>query len=86
VVGRFWNELEEQHTWKISVDELNNASVELGLSPLHNFYGNPSLSGSDLKKWVMDVFYYPSKYVEVIRQMRDNYNSQYKSTTTASIN
>jgi hypothetical protein len=81
---RFWNKLEEQHTWKISVDELNNASIGLGLSPLHNFYGNPSLSGSDLKKWVMDVFYHPSRY-EVIRQTRDIYNSQHKSTT-ASIN
>ena len=82
---RFWNKLEEQHTWKISVDELNNASIGLGLSPLGNFDKNPSLSGSDLKKWVMDVFYHPSKYVEVIRQMRDNYNLQHK-LTTASIN
>src|SRR5215207_2373205 len=72
-----------QFTWKISVDELNNASIGLGLSPLHNFDGNPSLSGSDLKKWVMDVFYHPSKYVEVIRQTRDIYNSQYKSTTAS---
>jgi hypothetical protein len=80
---RFWNKLEEQHTWKISVDELNNASIGLGLSPLHNFDKNPSLSGSDLKKWVMDVFYHPSKYVEVIRQMRDIYNSQYKSKTAS---
>jgi hypothetical protein len=81
---RFWNKLEEQHTWKISVDELNNASIGLGQSPLHNFDGNPSLSGSNLKKWVMDVFYHPSRY-EVIRQTRDIYNSQHKSTT-ASIN
>jgi septation ring formation regulator EzrA len=73
-----------QFTWKISVDELNNASIGLGLSPLHNFDGNPSLSGSNLKKWVMDVFYHPSRY-EVIRQTRDIYNSQHKSTT-ASIN
>jgi len=83
---RFWNKLEEQHTWKVSVDEVNKASVELGLSPLHNFDGNPSLSVSDLKKWVMDVYYYPSRYVEIIRQMRDVYNSQYKLTTTASRN
>jgi hypothetical protein len=80
---RLWNKLKEQHTWEISVDELNNASIGLGLSPLHNFDKIPSLSGSDLKKWVMDVFYHPSKYVEVIRQMRDIYNSQYKSTTAS---
>jgi len=26
---KLWNKLEEQHTWKISVDELNNASIGL---------------------------------------------------------
>jgi hypothetical protein len=41
-------------------DELDKASIGLGLSPLGNFDKNPSLSGSDLKKWVMDVFYHPS--------------------------
>ena len=80
---RFWNKLEEQHTWKVSVDEVNKASVELGLSPLHNFDKNPSLSDSDLKRWVMDIFYHPSRYVEVIRQIRDIYNSQYESATAS---
>ena len=82
---RFWNKLGEQYTWRVSVDELNKASIGLGLSPLHNFDKNPSLSVNDLKEWVMDIFYHPSRYIEVIRQMRDIYNSQYKSTT-ASIN
>jgi hypothetical protein len=66
-----------------SLDELNNASIGLGLSPLGNFDKNPSLSGSDLKKWVMDGFYHPSRYVEVIRQTSDIYNSQYKLTTAS---
>jgi transcriptional regulator with XRE-family HTH domain len=72
-----WNKFEEQHTWSISPDELNKASLGLGLSPIDNFDGKPSLSGSDLKKWVMDVFYHPSKYVRVIREIRDIYNSQH---------
>jgi hypothetical protein len=78
---RFWNKFEERHTWKISVDELNKASIGLGLSPVGNFDKNPSLSASDLKEMVMDVFEHPSKYIEVIRQMRDIYDSQHKSTT-----
>ena len=64
---RFWNKLEKLHEWKVSIDEVNNASTGLGLNPLHNFDGNPSLSVSDLKKWMMDIFNYPSRYVEVIR-------------------
>jgi transcriptional regulator with XRE-family HTH domain len=82
---RFWNEREEQHTWSISEDELDKASIELGLSPLHNFDMKPSLSVAYLKRLVMDVFYHPSRYPGVIRQIRDIYNSQYESTT-ASIN
>jgi hypothetical protein len=80
---KFWDEFEEQHTWSISVNELNEASVGLGLSGLNNFDGNPSLSGSDLKEWVMDVFYHPSRYLDVITQMRDIYNSQHKSPIQA---
>jgi predicted transcriptional regulator len=80
---RFWNEFEEQYTWRVSVEEINNASLGLGLSTIGNFDRNPSLSVSDLKKWVKDVFYHPSKYVGVIRQMRDIYNSQCNSITTS---
>jgi Rad3-related DNA helicase len=82
---RLWKEIEEQRTWSIPGDELNKASIGLGLSPLHNFDGNPSLRVSLLKEWVMDVFYHPSKYIEVIRQIRDIYISPYK-LSKASIN
>jgi hypothetical protein len=68
---KFWNEFEEQYTWSIPAYELNKASLGLGLSSIDIIYRRPSLSGSDLKKWVMDVFYHPSKYVKVIREMRD---------------
>jgi hypothetical protein len=72
-----WNKFEEEYTWSISAYELNKASLGLGLSPIDNFDQKPSLSGSDLKKWVMDVFYHPSRYVKVIREMRDIYNSEH---------
>jgi hypothetical protein len=78
---RIWKAIEEQRRWSISEDELDKASIGLGLSPLHSFDVNPSSRVSLLKEWVMDVFYHPSKYVEVIRQMRHIYNSQYKLTT-----
>jgi transcriptional regulator with XRE-family HTH domain len=80
-----FNIVEKQRTWSISGDELDKASIGLGLSPLYNIDGNPSLRVRDLKDWVMDVFYHPSKYVEVIRQMRDIYNSQYELTTSSKL-
>jgi hypothetical protein len=73
---KFWNKFEEQYTWSISADELNKASVGIGLSPIDNFYRMPSLSSSDLKKWAMDIFYHPSRYVKVIKEIRAIYNSQ----------
>lgn len=72
-----WNKFEEEFTWSISAYELNKASLGLGLSSIENFDRRPSLSGSDLKKWVMDVFYHPGKYVKEIKEIRDSYNSQH---------
>lgn len=72
-----WNKFEEEYTWSISAYELNKARLGLGLSSIDNFDRRQSLSGGDLKKWVMDVFYHPSKYVKVIREIRDIYNSEH---------
>src|SRR5918994_1240718 len=72
-----WNKFEEEYTWSISAYELNKASLGLGLSPIDNFDRRPSLSGSGLIKWVMDVFYRPIRYVKVIREMTDIYNSEH---------
>ena len=80
---KLFNKLGEQYTWRVPVDELNGASIGLGLSPIDNFDKNPSLSARDLKEWVMDVFYHPSKYVNALGQIRDIYNSQYRSTTAS---
>jgi hypothetical protein len=78
-----WNKFEEDYTWSISAYELNKASLGLGLSSIDNFDRRPSSSGSDLKKWVMDVFYHPSKYVKVIREIRYIYNQNIASTITS---
>jgi hypothetical protein len=78
-----FNILGELQKWKVSADELNEASIGLGLSRIDNLFGYPSLSASDLKKWVMDVYYHPNKYVKPLRQIRDIYNSQHKSITVS---
>lgn len=80
---RFRNEFNEQFTWRVSGKELNDASIGLGLSPIDNFDKKPSLTAGHLKKLVMDVYYHPSKYLEVIKQIRDIYNSQHKPRTTS---
>src|ERR671910_566400 len=80
---RLWNAIEKQRTWSISRDELDEASIGLGLSRTYNIDNNPHLEVRDLRKWVMDVFYHPNKYVNPLRQIRDIYNSQRQSTTAA---
>jgi transcriptional regulator with XRE-family HTH domain/predicted DNA-binding protein YlxM (UPF0122 family) len=78
---KLFNYLGEQRTWMVSKDELDEASIGLGLSRIDNIDNSPHLEVRDLKKWVMDVFYHPSRYVKEIRQIRDIYNSPHKSTT-----
>ena len=73
----------EQITWRVSREELDEASIGLGLSRTYNIDNNPHLEVRDLRKWVMDVFYHPNKYVNPLRQIRDIYNSQCQSTTAA---
>jgi DNA repair exonuclease SbcCD ATPase subunit len=73
----------EQITWRVSLEELDEASIGLGLSRTYNIDNNPHLEVRDLREWVMDVFYHPNKYVNPLRQIRDIYNSQRQSTTAA---
>ena len=78
-----FNIVGEQITWRVSEEALNEASIGLGLSRTYNIDNNPHLEVRDLRKWVMDVFYHPNKYVNPLRQIRDIYNSQCQSTTAA---
>jgi hypothetical protein len=47
---KLFNYLGELHTWKISADELNEASIGLGLSRIDNIDNSPRLEVGDLKK------------------------------------
>jgi predicted transcriptional regulator len=80
---KLFNIVGERITWRLSEEELNEASIGLGLSRTYNIDNNPHLEARDLRKWVMDVFYHPNKYVNPLRQIRDIYNSQRQSTTAA---
>jgi predicted RNase H-like nuclease (RuvC/YqgF family) len=80
---KLFNIVGEQNTWRVSEEALDEASIGLGLSRTYNIDNNPHLEVRDLRKWVMDVFYNPNKYVNPLRQIRDIYNSQRQSTTTA---
>jgi hypothetical protein len=80
---KLFNIVGEQITWRVSEEELNEASIGLGLSRTYNIDNNPHLEVRDLRKWVMDVFYHPNKYVNPLGQIRDIYNSQRQSTTAA---
>jgi hypothetical protein len=73
----------EQITWRVSREELDEASIGLGLSRTYNIDNNPHLEVRDLREWVMDVFSHPNKYINPLRQIRDIYNSQRQSTTAA---
>jgi transcriptional regulator with XRE-family HTH domain len=67
--------------WSVSERELNEASIGLDLSRIYNIDNSPCLSRiynidnsphlevKDLKNWILDVYHFPSKYVEIIRQI-----------------
>ena len=80
---KLFNIVGKQITWRVSREELDEASIGLGLSRTYNIDNDPHLEVRDLRKWVMDVFYHPNKYVNPLRQIRDIYNSQCQSTTAA---
>ena len=80
---KIFNIVEEQITWRVSGEELDEASIGLGLSRTYNIDNNPHLEVRDLREWVMDVFSHPNKYINPLRQIRDIYNSQRQSTTAA---
>jgi hypothetical protein len=63
-----FNKVGEEVYWSISEDELNKA----GFDP------------SDLREMVMNVFHHPTRYVEVIRQMKSSILQYEETGTTAS--
>ena len=73
---RFWKRKEEQYRWLIPVAELDKANEELCSGTNRSFVRK--MEPGYLKNMVMDVYYYPSKYVQAIRQMMNTYNLEHK--------
>jgi DNA-binding transcriptional MerR regulator len=64
---RFWKRKEEQYRWLIPVAELDKANEELCSGTNSSLVRK--IEPGYLKNMVMDVYYYPSIYVQAIRQM-----------------
>jgi multidrug resistance efflux pump len=73
---RFWKRKEEENRWSVLATELDKANEELGSGTNSSLVRK--LEPSYLKNMVMDVCYYPSKYVQAIRQMMNTYNLEHK--------
>ena len=56
--------------WSILVSELDKANKDLG--------SNQALTPKNLKEMVMDVYYYPSKNVDIIRELSERHNGNTK--------
>jgi DNA-binding transcriptional MerR regulator len=69
---RFWKRKEEENRWSVLATELDKANRDLGSGT------NIHLDAGNLKKMVMDVYYYPSKYVQAISQMMNTYSLEHK--------
>ena len=73
---RFWRAKEEKQMWAIAEPELNKANRELGLKAGSYVVGR--LNPRNLNNMVMDLYYHPSKYVEVIRRLMDIYDLEHR--------
>ncbi len=72
---RLWKRKEEENRWLIPVAELDKANSEIGVSTNNSLVRK--LEPGYLKNMVMDDYYYPSKYVDVIRQLMNTYNLEH---------
>ena len=73
---RFWKRKEEENRWSVLATELYKADEELRSGTNSSLVRK--IEPSYLKNMVMDVCYYPSKYVQAIRQMMNTYNLEHK--------
>ena len=72
---RLWKRKEEENRWLIPIAELDKANSEIGVGTNNSLVRK--IEPGYLKNMVMDVYYYPSKYVDVIRQMMNTYNLEH---------
>ncbi len=73
---RFWKRKEEEYRWLIPVAEYDKANEELRSGTNSSLVRR--IEPGNLKNMVMDVYYYPSKYVQAISQMMNTYNLEHK--------
>jgi DNA-binding transcriptional MerR regulator len=73
---RLWKRKEEENRWLVSATELDKANEELRSGTNSSLVRK--IEPGYLNNMVMDVYRYPSKYVDVIRQMMNIYNSEHK--------
>jgi CENP-B N-terminal DNA-binding domain len=73
---RFWRAKEEKQMWAIAEPELDKANRELGLKAGSYVVGR--LNPRNLNNMVTDLYYHPSKYVEVIRRLMDIYDLEHR--------
>jgi ASC-1-like (ASCH) protein len=73
---RFWKRKEEENRWSVLATEYDKANEELHSGTNSSLVRK--LEPGYLKNMVMDVYYYPSKYVQAIRQMMNTYNLEHK--------
>jgi hypothetical protein len=73
---RFWKRKEEEYRWLIPVAEYDKANEELRSGTNGSLVRR--IEPANLKNMVMDVYYYPSKYVQAISQMMNTYNLEHK--------
>jgi hypothetical protein len=73
---RFWKRKEEEYRWLIPVAEYDKANEELRSGTNGSLVRR--IEPGNLKNIVMDVYYHPSKYVQVISQMMKTYNLEHK--------
>jgi hypothetical protein len=72
---RLWKRKEEENRWLISVVELDKANSEIGVGTNNSLVRK--IEPGYLKNMVMDVYYYPSKYVDAIMQMMNTYDLEH---------
>jgi hypothetical protein len=67
---RIWNRKTEEHVWSILESGLDKANEDLG--------SNQALTPNNLKEMVMNVYYYPSTNVDIIRELRKRHTGEHK--------
>lgn len=74
-----WKQKEEEYSWKTDPEEVKKAELELrsGFEADHYVF---MLREPVLKNIILDLYRYPSRYVEAIRKVIDTYDSLHRQS------